>query len=321
MMNSDVNDVTFRCFAGEQDYQAMIAVREESKEYDKVDPLSTLEGIPTVVELKEELHIESVDQYKDVLIAEVNGKVIGYNHIRWWREEDGTCCYLHLGYLVPQWRRKGIGSTMLHRSEKRIREIAKNQSRCNKGVFGSNASSKEFEKSALLLLEGYKPVWTLAEFEFTDFLHLPNVLLPEGFFIKPVVQEHLHMIYLANHEVYIGNWGNTTPSEEGFREFISNTDPTLWQVAWDKHEIAGFVLSEIRNGVGVVTEVSVREPWRRKKLAYSLLTKNLKELHKRGVSVVRLHTDAEGRSGARSLYEKIGFVHLKDFVRYRKDIL
>lgn len=320
-MNNDVSDLTFRNFAGEQDYQSMIAVREESKEYDQVDPLSTMEGIPTIVELKEELHIESVDPYNNVLIAEVNGKVIGYNHLRWWREEDGTCCYLHLGYLVPQWRRKGIGSTMLRWSEKRIREIAKNQSGCYKSVFGSNASTKEIDKSALLLQEGYKPVWTLAEFEFTDFLHLANVSLPEGLVIKPVVKEDLHRIYLANHEVYAGTWGNTASSEEGFREFISNADHTLWQAAWDKNEIAGFVISEIRNGVGVVTEVSVRKPWRRRNLAYSLLIKNLKELHKRGVSVVRLHTDAEGRSGARSLYEKIGFVHLKDFVRYRKDIL
>jgi ribosomal protein S18 acetylase RimI-like enzyme len=315
-----ITGLTFRHFQGEDDYLTMLTVREQSKEYDKVDPLSTLESIPTLEQLKEELHEEHSDPYKDVLIAEKDGKVIGYNHVCWWTEEDGTWLYLHLGYLLPQWRNKGIGTTMLHSAENHILELAKTHVAHGKKMFGSNATSTEKEKTALLLREGYTPVWTLAEFEFTDFATLPDISLPAGFTIKLVEENHLRMIYDANHEVYAGTWGHTAPSEEDFQEFIKNVDTSLWQVAWDDDQIAGFVLSEIRNGRGEMTEVSVRKPWRRMGLAYVLLVKNLQELKKRGVSVVRLHTDAEGKAGARSLYEKTGFKHLKDVVRYRKPI-
>lgn len=315
-----IEQLTFRNFVGEEDYQNMLSVREQSKEYDKVDSSSTLELIPTLEQLKEGLYEDHGDPYKDVLIVEINGKVIGYNHVGWWTEEDGTWLYLHLGYLLPQWRGKGIGTAMLHYAEHHIRDITKNHPTNGKGMFGTSATSTEKEKTALVLREGYKPVWTLAEFEFTKFDKLPNIPLPEGFVLKPVEEKHLRMIYDANHEVYAGTWGHTAPSEEDFQEFIKDIDPTLWQVAWDGEQIAGFVLSEIRNGRGETTEVSVRKPWRRKGLAYALLVRSLQELHKRGVSTIRLHTDAEGKAGARPLYEKTGFKHLKDVVRYRKPI-
>ncbi len=315
-----IEGLSFRHLRGEEDYQKMLAVREKSKDYDKVDPLSTLESIPTLKQLEEGISEDHGDPYRDVLIAEGNGEVIGYNHISWWTEEDGTWLYLHLGYLLPEWRGKGIGTAMLHYAENHIRTIAKNHRTNGKDMFGTNATSTEKEKTALLLNEGYKSVWTLAEFEFTDFDNLPDLPFPEGFILKPVEEKHLRMIYDANNEVYTGTWGHSTPSEEDFQEFIKNVDTTLWQVAWDGDQIAGFVLSEIKNGRGEMTEVSVRKPWRRRGLAYALLVKSLQELHKRGVTLVRLHTDAEGKAGARPLYEKVGFKHLKDVVRYRKPI-
>lgn len=320
MNKLSIPGLRFRLLENDTDYHSLVAIRRKSATYDQVDSLSTLENIPTVKQLKESLHEDYADPYKDVLIVEVDGNVIGYNHTQWWTEEDGTWLYLHLGYLLPEWRGKGIGNTMLQHAEDHIRAIAREHPTNGKAMFGSSATSTEKEKTALLLKEEYKTVWTLAEFEFTDFNNLPKISLPEGFILKPVKKEHLKKIYQANDEIYAGMWGHTPASEEGFQEFIKDIDHTLWQVAWDGEQIAGFVLSKIQNGRGEVVEVSVRKPWRRKGLAYVLLVKSLQEFHRRNISIVRLHTDAEGKAGAKQLYEKTGFRHLKDSIRYRKPL-
>ena len=111
-------------------------------------------------------------------------------------------------------------------------------------------------------------------------------------------------------------------TEEDYQNFSNNphNDFSLWQVAWHNNEVAAFVLSKIRNGIAEITEVSTIEKFRRQGLAQTLLTNNLKVLKDRGIKIVRLHTNSENVSGARSLYEKIGFKHLKNYIRYRKPI-
>ena len=108
-------------------------------------------------------------------------------------------------------------------------------------------------------------------------------------------------------------------SDDDYNEFLedsANTD--LWTVAWCNDKLAGFVLSYVANGRAVINEVTVLPHFRRKGLAKALMITNLKLLEKTGVTVVRLHTDAEGRAGGRQLYEKLGFKPLKIHFRLRK---
>jgi GNAT superfamily N-acetyltransferase len=50
----------------------------------------------------------------DMLIATIDNQVIGYAHVFWrWEEENNTFVFLPLGWILPQWRRKGIGTTLL----------------------------------------------------------------------------------------------------------------------------------------------------------------------------------------------------------------
>jgi mycothiol synthase len=156
--------------------------------------------------------------------------------------------------------------------------------------------------------------------EFSDFTLLKDNPLSEGFEIRPVLSQDLRLIWETNNEVYANRDTVTAPSEEDYQEFISNpyNDFNLWQIAWFGNEIAALVLAEIKNNTGEITEVATKEKFRRKGLAQTLITKSLRNLKDRGIERVRLHTDGGNISGARGLYEKIGFKHLKDYVRYRK---
>lgn len=324
-MNSKHNllpNLHLRTWQNANDFEQMVSVREKCVTFDQVDKDSYLEHYLTVKETAENITLNHCDPTKDVLIVELNGETIGYCQICWWTENDGTWLYLHVGYLVPEFRGKGIGTVMISWCEDRIREITKDHQTNGKAMFGGNASSTEKDKIQLLLDHGYKSVFTQVEMEFSDFTLLKNNSLPDSFEIRPVVSQDLRLIWETNNEVYANRATVTAPTEEDYQDFISNpnNDYNLWQVAWFENEIAALVLPEIKNDIGEITEVATREKFRRKGLAQALITESLKKLKDRGIEHVRLHTDGGNISGARSLYEKIGFKHLKDYIRYRKPI-
>lgn len=314
--------LVFRTHKDESDLPKMVSVRERSKEHDKVDEFSTLESVPSVQELAESVGEDNCVPQKDIVIVEMSGEVIGYSKLGWWTENDGTWLYLHLGYLVPKWRGRGIGTAMLHWSQDRIREIAKNHPTNGKGMLGSNATNTEIEKTQLLLGDGYKKVFTMVEMDFDMSQELQDTVLAKGFELRPVKSEDIRMIWEANNKVYANRDFVTPPTEEDFKDFVENpnNDFSLWHVAWYGDEVAAFVLSEIKDGKAELTEVSTVEKYRRKGLAQTLLTKNLIALRERDVKVIRLHTSGENVEGARTLYEKVGFKHLKDHIRYRKPL-
>lgn len=321
-MASTISNITFRTWNSNSDFIGMVNVRKLCVEKDKVDTASYLEHFLTEKEMADTITLNHCNPTQDVLIVEDNGTIIGYSQICWWTENDGTWLYLHVGYLVPQYRGKGIGTRMLEWCEKRIREIAQQHPTQCKAVYGGNASSTETDKIQLLTDHGYKPVFTQVELAFTDFSSLKDLPLKEGFEIRQVGPDQLRVIWETINEAYTDRATVTAPTEDDYQEFISdpNNDLSLWQVAWAGNEIAALVLAQIKDSRAEITEVATRAIYRRQGLAQSLLAKSLRNLQTRGIQEVRLHTDRGNISGARSLYEKIGFSHLKDYIRYRKPI-
>lgn len=98
-----------------------------------------------------------------------------------------------------------------------------------------------------------------------------------------------------------------------FREFFLRKrgfDPSLWVIAWDGDELAGFVLAfperAGEDGLGWIDVLGVREPWRRRGLGESLLRTAISDLHARGLARVGLGVDAENEMGALGLYQRAG---------------
>jgi mycothiol synthase len=317
-----MKNLTLETFKDKNDLSQMVFVREKSREIDKIDSLSTLESTPTAKELSDSLCDKNCIPTRDILLVKINNEIIGYSKLGWWTENDGTWLYLHNSYLIPKWREKGIYKRMLLWSEDRIKEIANNHENKGKSQFGSNATSTEKEKTKILLANGYKKVFTMIEMDFDISQSLQDISLPTGFEIREVNLENLRKIWDVNISIYKNRDFVTSTTEVDFKKFLKNPniDFSLWHVAWKGNDIASFVISEVNGRRGEVIEVSTVEKYRRKGLAQSLLTKNILALKSKNINVIRLHTNGENLAGARSLYEKIGFTHLKDHVRYRKTL-
>jgi len=316
--------LSLRHVCGIQDADALYAVQVGRMAHDKIDLFCASEGFPTRDSLHAELAQAVAESRQDQwLVAQIDERVVGYGQIESWPEGDGTWVYLTLGWVLPEWRGKGIGTAMLQWTEDRIRLLAAAEHPTEKCEFAANASSTEKEATALLLQEGYRAEYTVLEMGL-DPLLMPAHPLPAGLDVRPVSPEQCVPIAASIHESYHQEYDggrfeeNFDVAKEVARLSDPKHDPMLWQVAWDGEEIAGQVLSVIEQGKAEVFEVSVRPAWRRRGLARALLSRALQTLRERGVDVIRLRTVAEFRTRAKDLYSSVGFRVLKEFPRYRK---
>jgi mycothiol synthase len=320
-----VEGLTFRSLSGERDADAVYELRAACVEQDQVDLLSTSEGLPS----REEMHaavaqILADHQQDRRLLAEIHGDLVGYSLVESWSEDDGRWVYLILGWVLPAWRGRGIGTAMLRWGEQTAQYGVTEERPGEPFEFAANSSSTQPEGTALLLNEGYEVGYTVLEMGL-DFSALPPVFpLPEGLEVRLVLPEHYFKLACSISEAYRGEYERgrfheTRPVEDTMAGLMaSRHDPALWQVAWLGDEVVGQVTPVIEGGRAFFHDISVRPAWRRRGLARALLTRALWDLRARGVAAIRLNTVAEFRTRARDLYQSVGFRLLKEFPRYRK---
>jgi len=320
-----VEGLTFRFIHGEQDADAVHALRAGCAERDQVDLLSASEGLPSREEMRAALaELVAAQQQHRRLVAEVGEQVVEYSLVDCWSEDDGRWVYLILGWVLPVWRGQGIGTAMLHWGEQTARTLAAAEHPGERFEFAANASSTQPEATALLLREGYSAGYTVLEMGL-DLAAVPPVHpLPPGVEVRPARPEHIPLIADSIGEAYRNEYAEDryhetwTVEESIARLSAPRQDPALWQIAWAGEQVVGDVMPLIEGGRALMYDISVRPAWRRQGVARGLLTRALWDLRERGLEVIRLNTVSEFRTRARDLYHSVGFRELKEFPRYRK---
>jgi GNAT superfamily N-acetyltransferase len=310
-------NLSFRPYEGPDDCVAMLRIRQESAVVDHVDPISTCESVPTLENIKQS--VDRPDVRDRFLLMTLGAEIIGYAQMTWWTEADGTSVYVHNDWVRPDHRSDDIPRRLLARVQQHLAGLAQRHGTATQAAFGANASETEPDRADLLLADGYERVWTMVEMEFTDFNSMEVPPTPAGITIAAPRSEDYRAIWEANVAVYAGTWGIMPADEDNFEDFKDSFEsPELCDVAWDGSHVAGFVLSAVRNGVGVVGEVTTAKTYQRRGIGRALLTRNLAKFPPLGIHTVRLHTDADNGTGGRGLYEKIGFRPVRLYMRYRK---
>jgi ribosomal protein S18 acetylase RimI-like enzyme len=319
----DIPGLTFRAFRGEEDYPHMLAVIEGSKDVDGVERSSTVEEITNTYR-----HLTNCDPYQDMLFAEIDGEVVAYNRLFWEQEQDGKRIYTVFGFLLPAWRRKGIGSTMLRYGERRLRQVAADHPPDGPRFFQSWAQKTEQGVIALLEGQGYKPVrWN---YEMVRDLSepFPEAPMPPGLEVRPTKPEHVRAVWEAAGEAFQDHWGYVPPTEDNFQEWKDDPtfNPGLWKIAWDGDQVAGMVQNfvnrneneEYERQRGYTEGICVRRPWRKRGLARSLIVQSMQMFKGMGMTETALGVDTQNLSGALNLYQSVGYRQVKTFFIYRK---
>ena len=255
---------------------------------------------------------------------------MGYARGWWWDEPAAGRLYGISGFLVPEWRHRGIGRAMHLWIEQRMRIIADGHPLVLKKYFQADASNFQIGKSKLLESFGYLPKRYFFSMVRPNLNEIPDWPLPEGIEMRPVSPEHYRVIWKCGDETSRDEWGYAKATEEDYQGWLNSPQfqPDLWQIAWDttSGQIAGQVLTFINHEEnqqfgrkrGYTEGIGVVNAWRRRGLARAMITQSLRAQKAAGMIESALVTDSENKSGATRLYESCGFQVISCSSIYRK---
>jgi mycothiol synthase len=310
---AEIPNLVIRPYAGEADLPEIVRVTNAEMAADGVDERESATNLAA-----EFRHAsDAFDASRDVLVAEVDGVVVGSVRISWVDATDGKREYRSGGAVDPAWRRRGIGRRLLHAARDHMEARASEHPTDRPSVAGMWIDEKQIGRTALAKSEGYEAVRWFFEME-RPLEALPDLQpLPDGLEVRPVTVDDAPAIWHADHDAFQDHWGGWDPSEASMRRWIESQefDPGLFVVGWDGNEIAGAVLNaiyadeneELGLRRGWLDSVFTRRAWRGRGLARALIGRSLHLLAERGMDTATLGVDADNPSGALRLYESCGF--------------
>lgn len=315
--------LNFRRFQGENDYFQIATVLTASNRADQIERMVTAEYIANAYQ-----NLTNCDPFSDMIIAEVAGEMIGYT--RGWWEDGSPRLYKHNGFLLPEWRRKGIGSVLLFWMEGHLRDIAANHPFDEARFFQVNTSQFQEGIASMLERAGYQPVRYFFEMVRPNLDDIPEYPLPDGLEFRPVLLEHFRPIWKSIDETSQDEWGYKKPTDDDYQEWLTSPhfQTNLWQVVWDTitDQVVGHVLTFIDDDEnkqfnrkrGYTEGIGVDQAWRRRGLARALISRSLQSQKSAGMTESALAADSDSASGVTRLYESCGFQIVKRDTIYRK---
>ena len=316
--------LSFRHFRGRDDYPPMVAAIRSSVEADKLEHTVTVEEMARSYD-----RLTNCDPYKDMLLAEIPGEVIGYSRGWWWDDSAAGRIYEMVGFVVPAWRRKGLGRAMLRWTEDRLRDVAAAHPTGQPRLF--QASASQFQEGTAIMLQraDYQPARYFFHMVRPSLDDIPEAPLPDGLEVRPALPEHYRPIWASVDETSQDEWGYTEPTEEDYQAWLTSPrfHPHLWQVAWDTaaQQVAGHVLTfidhaqneEFNRKRGYTEGIGAGKAWRRRGLARALIIRSLQAQRAEGMSESAMAVDSDN-PGATRLYEGCGFRVVRRDAIYRK---
>ena len=315
-------EARFRLFGDPSDYERLAELIAACNDHDKIPWFPTGENLRTDME-----HSSTMDPVRDLLFAEVGGKVVGATTVER-SVRDGVPVYDMEGSVHPTFRRRGLATALLGWTVDRVRLRASIEDPGVAAFMQGGAEEQETGHRALLDRAGFEPVRHFFLMRRAPLDDVPDVPLPDGLEVRIVSADQHRSILDAEFEAFRDHWGHREENEDDYRTTFarSELDTGLWIVAWDGDQVAGVVENWIwpdeneKLGVrrGWLERISVRRPWRRRGLARALTAASLIRLHEAGMTDAMLGVDSENPNGALGLYEGLGFEVFSRATAYRR---
>jgi mycothiol synthase len=306
--------VRFRLFAGESDFPAMVATANASFVADSLEYHRTLEDVA-----RDYANFTGCEPRADVVIAELDGEMVGYARAWRWTQAEGLTLHGQIGFVPPQWRGRGLGRALQDWIEERHRAVAAAQPAGTVHEHHVNINQTERARTALVTHYGYQPVRHILTMVRPTLDDIPDFAMPAGLEVRPVRPEHYRPIWDAHMDALQDVWGFSPPGPGDYEAWLRSKvfQPQLWQIAWDTttQQVAGQVKTYIdtvwnegfKRQRGWTEFISVGRPWRRQGLARALIARSLRAQRDAGMLESELGVDSASPTGATRVYEDCGF--------------
>ena len=316
---------TFRRFNGPEDYAQMAEVIMSNRD----DP----DTIPTTPEeiAQHYANLRESDIKRDLLFVFNDATMVAYGRVsQRWEEDNQIWVYAWLNHVHRDWKGKGLEKVLANWFEAQAKAIHFHLYPDQPGTLSVAFPSRKQDELTLFGELGCQPCRYFDDM-IHDLQHIPEIPLPKGLELRPVIPGQIRMIWEASTRAFQDHWGYVSPTEEDYQSFISNKQwfqPFLWQVAWDGNEIAGSIMNYInlheneqkKRFRGYTETISVQRKWRGKGLAKAMLSRSLKLMKLLNMQEAALGVDSENPNHATKLYADLGFQTESQTIVLRKSL-
>lgn len=263
------------------------------------------------------------DLANDAWVVETtDGKIVGYEELY---NRHGFAAFEGDGYVHPEYEGRGVGTSLLRAMEVRARTLIPQAETDLKIYIRNGFGANETRSIELHQNEGYAPIrysWRM-EIQLDAPPSAPE--WPVGVELRPFDADgQSRFLHAATQEAFEDHWGHVPMAYENWENHTIHRpgfDQSLYFVAWDGDQIAGVSLCRLKpDGMGWVSTLAVRRPWRKRGLGQALLYHSFGEFHKRGIQTVGLGVDAGSLTGATRLYQRVGMKIAKEYVFFQKNL-
>jgi mycothiol synthase len=263
------------------------------------------------------------------VVCAPDGQIVGCMEV--WDLFDPHVRVNTWGRVHPDHQGRGIGSALVAWAESRARQaIAKapkgTRVSVSNGVLARDTAAQELLRNAGFSLARH--FWRM-EIEMSALPPAP--VWPDGLTLRTMIPgQDERAVVQAVRDSFRDHWGFVErPFEDDLKmwtHFMQDEkfDPSLWFVAMDGDQIAGFSLcwsqADDDPNMGWVGTLGVLRPWRRHGLGLALLQHSFGEFYRRGKRKAGLGVDATSLTGATRLYERAGMHVAREFCTYEKNL-
>lgn len=307
-----VPGLSFRYFAGQQDYQIRLEISNACREVNGSDWIVTLDDIKN-----DELWKNNFDIQRQMVFVEWESRPIGYFAYYWDTEITGSIIYHPFGMLLPSYWGHGIASLMLQFAEERCSEIAAELHSDKAKCFRILKKKKAVETIQFLMDKGYQIERYFFSMRRPIDLPIGDHPLPKGLEIRPVKPDEYRTIWNGDQEAFRNHWGFSEHTETMFEAWQKDRlfQPQYWKVAWEGEQVCGMVGNyhdpeenkTYKRKRGYTEDIWVRSPWRNKGLAKALIAESIRMFREMGMEETYLSVDADNQTGALRLYQSMGY--------------
>ena len=279
-------------------------------------------------DLIEELDDPHLDAAHDTIGLWADGRMVAYGKVQATVTVVDVDRVRTEGTVHPEWRRRGLGTTLMRWLIRRAGEVHAAKHPDAAGEVTSGTISTNAGADRLLRNFGFEETRYFFDMKRPLDQPVPEVALADGFRLEafdPSIDEALR---LTHNEVFRDHWGSTPRDAESWK--VWNTGARSFRggssyVVLDGETIAAYVLGYEWDADTEVTgirelyigQVGTRRAYRGRGLARAALAKVLAEAVQAGYQRSGLGVDADNPTGALGLYESLGYsVHGK-WVTYR----
>jgi ribosomal protein S18 acetylase RimI-like enzyme len=260
-------------------------------------------------------HLQRCDPLTDIVVAEsADGTVVGYARTAWSDVRDG-----HREFWIVNEARDDVPEAhqlLFDWTVARATALATEHDHPRKRLRAFAAVGGR--RHELLTAAGFEPIGYSANMVRTGLHEVAECPLPSGVVVRPVVDDHLRVIWEADVEAFRDHPGFVEPDEDDWGRFLDEAaaaDTNLWKVAWDGDAVVGQVRTRVQEGEAErigrrrawTEEISTRKDWRRRGVASALITSSLRQLAALGFDEAALSADIDSDTGSFRLYESLGY--------------